>query len=100
MYPIEQYIKTLKDYVRTYARPEGSIAETYRMKATLVFCTEYMTRYKATRHRVWDLIEEPTMKDEVLKENERMKRKMSDDVRSYIHAFVPDNAPSLEPWRE
>ena len=29
MYPIERYMKTLKDYVRAYAHPEGSIAEGY-----------------------------------------------------------------------
>jgi hypothetical protein len=26
MYPMERYMKTLKDYVRTYAKPEASIA--------------------------------------------------------------------------
>ena len=42
MYPIERYMKTLKDYVRTFAHPEGSIVEGYRMDDTLGFCTEYM----------------------------------------------------------
>jgi len=42
MYPIERYMKTLKDYIRTYAHLEGSIAEGYRMDDTLGFCTEYM----------------------------------------------------------
>ncbi len=100
MYPIERYLKTLKDYVRTYARPEGSIAEGYRMEDALGFCTEYMTRFKGTIHRVWDNMEDPTMNDEVVRGNERTKRKLSDEVRSYAHAFVLDNAPSLEPWRE
>jgi hypothetical protein len=27
MYPIERYLKTLKDYVRTYTRPEASMAK-------------------------------------------------------------------------
>jgi hypothetical protein len=35
MYPVERYIKTLKDSVRTYARPEASIAEGYHMSETL-----------------------------------------------------------------
>ena len=100
MYPIERYLKTLKDYVRTYARPEGSIAEGYCLEDTLGFCTEYMTRYKATTHRVWDAMEEPTMNDEVLRQNVRTKRKMTNDFRNDIHAFVLDNAPSVEPLRE
>ena len=42
MYPIEQYMKTLKDYMRTYAHPEGNIAEGYHMNDALGFCIEYM----------------------------------------------------------
>lgn len=100
MYPIERYMKTLKDYVRTYAHPEGSIAEGYRLEDTLGFCTEYMKRHTATTHRVWDPNEEATMNDEILRVNEHRKRRMSDEVRGYAHAFVIDNAPCLEPLRE
>ena len=45
MYPIERYMKTLKDYIRIDAHPEGSIAEGYRTEDTLGFCTEYMKDY-------------------------------------------------------
>jgi hypothetical protein len=54
MYPMERYMKTLKDYVCTKARPEGSMAEGYAMDDTLGFCTEYMTRFTSTTRRVWD----------------------------------------------
>jgi hypothetical protein len=40
MYPIERYMKTLKDYVRTYALPEASMAEGYTMTETLGYSTE------------------------------------------------------------
>ena len=100
MYPIERYMKTLKDYVRTLAHPEGSIAEGYRMEDTLGFCTEYMKQYKVTMHRVWDSTEEPAMNDEILTGNEHTKRKMSDEMRVHAHAFIIDNAPCVEPWRE
>ena len=69
MYPIERYMKTLKDYVRTYAHLEGSIAEGYRMDETLGFCTEYMRKYKGTVHRLWDPDEDATMTDEILPSN-------------------------------
>ena len=100
MYPIERYMKTLKDYVRTYAHPEGSIAEGYRLEDTLGFCTEYMQRHRSTTHRVWDPSEDAKMNDEILRLNEHLKRRMSDEVRAHAHAFVIDNAPCLEPWRE
>jgi hypothetical protein len=53
LYPMERYMKTLKDYVRTYARPEASIAEGYAMSETLGYYTEYMQRFPRTCRRVW-----------------------------------------------
>ena len=100
MYPIERYLKTLKDYVRTYSHPEGSIAEGYLMDDTLGFCTEYMHQYRGSRHRVWDAEEDAIMNDEILRSNSQQKRKMSDEFRNYAHAFVLDNASSLERFRQ
>jgi len=100
MYPIERYMKTLKDYVRTYAHPEGSIAEGYRMDDTLGFCTEYMKQYKGTTHRVWDAVEDAIMNDEVLPTHDSKKRKMSEEMRNHAHVFVLENAACLQPWRE
>jgi hypothetical protein len=54
MYPIEHYMKFLKDYVPTKACPEGSMAEGYVRDKTLGFCTEYMSRFSATRRHVWN----------------------------------------------
>jgi len=42
MYPIERYMKTLKEYVRTYARPKGSILEGHAMLEILEYCIEYL----------------------------------------------------------
>ena len=67
MYPIERYMKTLKDYVRTLAHPEGSIAEGYQNEDALGFCTEYMQEYRGTAQRVWDAEEDPIMNDEVIR---------------------------------
>lgn len=100
MYPIERYMKTLKDYVRTFAHPEGSIAEGYRMEETLGMCTEYMRQYRGTTHRIWDPTEDATMNDEILRSNCQQKRRMSDDFRSHAHAFILDNVDCLEEWRE
>jgi len=98
MYPIEQYMKTLKDYMRTFAHPKGSIAEGYQMDDTFGFCTKYMQQYKGTMHRVWDPNEEATMTNEILRSNFHRKRKMFDEFRNFAHAFVLDNAACLETW--
>lgn len=41
MYPMERYMKSFKDFVRIYSKPEGNMAEGYAMEDTLGFCTEY-----------------------------------------------------------
>ena len=100
MYLIEQYMKTLKDYVRTFAHPEGSIAEGYRMEETLGFCTEYMHTYGGTVQCIWNAAEEPIMNDEILIGNSKRMQKMSNEFQAHAHAFVLDNAASLDPWRQ
>ena len=42
MYPFEQYMKKLKNYVRNKVRPEGSIAEGYVADEALTFCSQYL----------------------------------------------------------
>ena len=42
MYPFERFMKTLKEYVRNRARPEGSIAEGYVVNEALTFCSKYL----------------------------------------------------------
>jgi hypothetical protein len=67
MYPMERYMKTLKDYARTFARLEGSIEEGYAMEEkTLGSCTEYMSFFSSTRHCIWDAEEDQSMVDEVM----------------------------------
>jgi hypothetical protein len=98
MYPMERYMKFMKDYVRIKARPEGSMAEGYVMEETLGFCTEYMSRFSATRRCVWDDHEEPGLFDEEL-EGRGIKRPMSQNLRAWAHSFVVDNAGHLSSLR-
>ena len=42
MYPFEKFMKTLKEYVRNCAKPEGSIAEGYMVNKALTFCSKYL----------------------------------------------------------
>ena len=60
MYPIERYMKTLKDYVRTFADLEN-----YQMDDTLGFCTEYMCQYRGRVYHVWDEDEDAIMNDKI-----------------------------------
>ena len=42
MYPFERFLKTLKEFIRNTARPEGSIAEGYIALETLTFVSRYL----------------------------------------------------------
>jgi hypothetical protein len=42
MYPVERYMKTLKAYVRSRARPEATMAEGYLKDKCIGFVTEYL----------------------------------------------------------
>ncbi|XP_065860347.1 uncharacterized protein [Euphorbia lathyris] len=42
MYPFERFLRTLKDFVKNKAQPEGSIAEAYIAKECLTFCSLYL----------------------------------------------------------
>jgi hypothetical protein len=66
MYPVERYMKTLKNYVRNMARPEASMAEGYVKDECLGFITEYMQRFEVVDRRVWDADEEYGDAEEVL----------------------------------
>jgi hypothetical protein len=94
MYPIERYMKTLKDYVRTYACPEASMAEGYAMTETLDYSTEYLQRFTATRKRIWDDKEDSRMNDEVL-QGGGWARPLSQNVRLWAHNFVINNSSDL-----
>jgi hypothetical protein len=98
MYPIERYLKTLKDYVRTYARPKASMAEGYAMSETLGYCTKYMQWFDATRRRVWDDKEDNRMNDEIVQGN-GWPRPLSPELRAWAHNFVIHNLVDLLDWR-
>ncbi|XP_048622707.1 uncharacterized protein LOC106373993 [Brassica napus] len=42
MYPFERYMKTLKAFVKNYARPEACMAEAYLAGECVAFCLEFL----------------------------------------------------------
>lgn len=97
MYPFERWMKGLKSSVRNKARPEGSMAKSYAIEEASGFLSEYMTEYKHSTSRVWEIREDPSMLEEVL-EKDPKERPLADRERRWMHNFVLDNATDLEPW--
>ena len=46
MYPVEGYMKFLKEYTKNLHRPKASIVERYITKETIEFCSEYIEKAK------------------------------------------------------
>jgi hypothetical protein len=51
MYPVERYLRTLKNYVRNKACPEGSIAEGYISEECMTFCSRFFEEVSTKSNR-------------------------------------------------
>ena len=87
MYLVERYLKTLKGYIRTYARPEANMVEEYTMSKMLGYCIEYIQRFGCIRRCVWDDTKDNMMNDEVVNGN-GWSRLMSQEFCMWAHNFV------------
>ncbi|KAL4038879.1 hypothetical protein IC575_002515 [Cucumis melo] len=74
MYPIERSLRTLKQYFRNKARPEGSIAEGYVMNESSTFCSRYL-RGIETRFTRDERNDDTIVENEVIGDFEIFKQK-------------------------
>ena len=91
-------MKTLKEFVRNKARPEGGMVEGYAIQETLGFCTEYMQEFQSTRRRIWDSKEDAGVVDELPKGNGKSQN-MTLQFRRWAHSYVVNNSAVVDPWR-
>ncbi|GJR17710.1 hypothetical protein Tco_0966237 [Tanacetum coccineum] len=52
MYPLERYMKILKNYVRNKAKPKGSIVEGYAAEEALTYCSHYLRNVETRFNRL------------------------------------------------
>ena len=95
MYPVEQYMKVLKSYVRNMARPEASMAEGYLKDECIGFITEYLQGFEGTTRRVWDEEEEIGDAEEVLQGGGR-PYVMTPEMRDIAYQYVLSNSTDME----
>ena len=99
MYPMERYMKLLKGHVRSYYRPEASMALGFIKDETLGYLTEYMAGVEGVTTRVWDSEEEEGVIGEVL-EGGSCDLNLSADIRDMAHLYVLQNTEPMQPWWE
>ncbi len=97
MYPIERYMKMLKQYIRNMARPEDSMAKGYIQDECLGFVTEYLQRFETIQRCIWDADEEKGDVGEVL-EGTSTKFFMSSSLCDVAHQYVLANISIMMPW--
>ena len=95
MYPMERYLKLLKNHVRTMFRPEASMANGYINDETLGYVAEYMD----VRPKMWDADEKDDVGGEVL-QGARKQMRISVAQRDVAHLYVLRNSNIMRPWVE
>ena len=95
MYPVERYMKVLKNHVRNMARPEACMAEGYLKDECLGFLTEYLQRFEPTKRRVWDADEEYGDAKEVVSGMGK-PFVLSPELRDVAHQYVLSNVCAME----
>lgn len=90
-YPVERYLGHLKSMVRTRARPEAAIANSYVCEQGIGFATEHLYSYPYDIRMLWDM--EPNDRDEgeVLVGASKLVRWSAVDI-DRIHDFIISNS--------
>ncbi|XP_013729011.2 uncharacterized protein LOC106432716 [Brassica napus] len=100
MYPFERYMKTLKSFVKNYARPEVCMAEGYMAGECMAFCLEFLKTSVAAcenANRNEDL--EPC--DDILEGRPFHKAKavtLTEKEREIAHRYVLMNTEMFTPY--
>ena len=83
-------MKTLKDYMHTFAKSEASMAENYIITKTLEYSLQYFQQFSGMRHHVWNEIEEPRMYEKLV-QGGGWNRQMTSTFWEWIYDFILDN---------
>ncbi|XP_020874097.1 uncharacterized protein LOC110226508 [Arabidopsis lyrata subsp. lyrata] len=100
MYPFERYMKTLKGYVKNYARPEACMAEGYLAGECIAFCLDFLKNSAPVEEAVKR--NEDVESDDVILEGRPLQKateiKLSDKERDIAHLYVLMNTSVMEPY--
>jgi hypothetical protein len=109
MYPVEQYLRTLKGYVRNKAHPEGLIAEGYIIEECMKFCSRFVqgmpTKISQSERHADGGTDEPPTKISILSTVDYTKKGFAreslslKDINQMRH-YVITNCEQTEPWIE
>nr|XP_027071665.1 uncharacterized protein LOC113696453 [Coffea arabica] len=100
MYPIERYLCTLKNYVRSRSHPEGSIAEGFLAEECMTFCSMYLDNIESKLNRPPRTYEGEYLNRQIGRPLGKEEVIYLDDV-SWVqaHRYVLGNLETVDPFR-
>ena len=94
MYPIEQYMGTLKNYLRNKKFPEGSISESYLVNESISLCARYLEDQDPPQTSVIDSTLSVFICLEELSKGIIYTYELGDRERA--HSYILKNCPEAE----
>ncbi|XP_020872177.1 uncharacterized protein LOC110226030 isoform X2 [Arabidopsis lyrata subsp. lyrata] len=102
MYPFERYMKTLKAYVKNFARPEACMAEGYLAGECISFCLEFLQKSVPVQERLnrnEDVeADQPVLEGRPL--NKATEKTLTEKEREIAHRYILMNTAVMEPYVE
>ncbi|XP_024005031.1 uncharacterized protein LOC112082164 [Eutrema salsugineum] len=100
MYPFERYMKTLKGYVKNFARPEACMAEGYLAGECIAFCMEFLQKSVPVQEAI-NRNEDIEADQTVLEGRPLLKATevtLSDKDRDIAHRYILMNTAVMDPY--
>ena len=97
MFFLERFMKTLKDFVRKNARPEGSMAEGWLVQSSLVHISEYLTKVDPSLPRLWKDDEYLRMTSIIPQGKGRSNALMKEELHK-LNVFCVLNSEVMSKW--
>ncbi|XP_013745892.1 uncharacterized protein LOC106448572 [Brassica napus] len=100
MYPFERYMKTLKAFVKNFARPEACMAEGYLAGECLAFCMEFLQKSVPVEEALTRNEDVETTQN-VLEGRTLHKAKevsLTDKERDVAHRYILMNTAVIDPY--
>lgn len=102
IYPFERYMKTLKAYVKNFARPEACMAEGYLSSECIAFCMEFLRKSVPVQEAI-NRNEDIEATENVLEGRPLQKATkvtLTDKERETAHRYILMNAAVMDPYIE
>ncbi|XP_009139567.2 uncharacterized protein LOC103863570 [Brassica rapa] len=100
MYPFERYMKTLKAFVKNFARPEACMAEGYLAGECLAFCMEFLQKSVPVEEAMTRNEDVETTQNVLVGRtlHKATEVSLTDKERDFAHRYILMNTAVIDPY--